>query len=328
MAEGTTPTQEEFLKKVEEWAAKKGRQPNTIEARQIYADMLAEGTAQTEEERNRQEKIDKQELTDAGLKSLAAQLVGQNQTGPVVQEMPPVVRAVTADSKNLIDPLTGKAIKEISRGSKEGTYNYSGMNLVDENGYIVQSNITDNSGNAAANVLFQEMKANGQLPKFLQALKASDHYYGKSPSSMALNGQGLTPNDYNAIDSFINSANLARYTPKGYLALMEKNPGAFSGGAGGGSGSSVAYPNEQDMMRTIKNESFAALGRPLTPPEIKVAINFIKQSYAAASGSGGEQAPSLQAAAETAVAQTAGEEGAVYNLGIALDRIFAGQGSI
>jgi hypothetical protein len=79
MAGEVIPTQEELLKKVQEWSDKRGRKPNTIELRQIWADMLAEGTAQTDEERARQEKIDKQELTDAGINSLAAQLVGQNQ---------------------------------------------------------------------------------------------------------------------------------------------------------------------------------------------------------------------------------------------------------
>jgi hypothetical protein len=327
MAEGTTPTQEELLKKVQEWSDKKGRKPNTIELRQIWADMLAEGNVQTEEERAQQEKIDKQELTDAGINSLVTQLVGQENLAVPVLQQTPVNRSVAADSKNLIDPLTGKAIKEISRGTTTGTYNYSGMNLVDENGYIVSSARTDNSGNAAADALFQEFNSKGQIAKLLTAVKASGHYLGKSPSELALKGQGMTATDYTALDLFVNSANLARYTPKGYLAKIEKDPGAFAI-AGSGSGSSVSYPNEMDISRTLRNESFAALGRPMTPAEIRVAINFVKQSYASAGGSGGEQAPSLQAAAETAVAQTAGEEGAVYNLGIALDRIFAGQGSI
>jgi hypothetical protein len=327
MAGEVTPTQEEFVKKIQEWSDKKGRKPNTIELRQIWADMLAEGTAQTDEERAQQEKIDKQELTDAGINSLVAQLVGQSQQAVPVVEQPPVVRAVAADVKNLLDPLTGKAIKEIDRGTTTGTYNYSGMKLVDENGNITQSVRTDNSGNIAADTLFQEMNSKGLLPKTLLALKASGHYFGKSPSEMALRGQGMTQIDYAAFDSFVNAANLARYTPKGFLARIEKDPGSFSV-SGGGSGSSIAYPNEMDISRTLRNESFAALGRPMTPAEIRVAINFVKQSYASAGGAGGEQAPSLQAAAETAVAKTSGEEGAVYSLGMALDRMFAGQGSV
>lgn len=326
MAEGTIPTTEEFLAKVAEWAKKKGRQPNTVEARQIYSDMLTEGNTLTEEERNRQKKIDEQELTDAGLKSLATQLVGQNQ--PIVQqvEQPAIVRAVTADPKNLIDPLTGKAIKEISRGTSQGTYNYSGMNLVDENGNITQSTNTDNTGNSTSMLLFQQMKADNKLPQFLQALRTSNHYGSSTPSALALRGQGVEQKDLAAMDSFITSANLARYTPKGYLAIMEKNPGAYSGG--GGSGSSVAFPNEQDIARTIRQESFTVLGRPMTPPEIRLAVRSVKQAYISAGGSGGEQAPSLQTAAETAVAKTAGEEAAVYGLGTALDRLFKSGGSI
>jgi hypothetical protein len=327
MAETTIPTQEEFLAKVAEWAKKKGRQPNTVEARQIYSDMLTEGNTLTEEERDRQKKIDEQELTDAGLKSLATQLVGQNQ--PIVQqvEQPAIVRSVTADPKNLIDPLTGKAIKEISRGTSQGTYNYSGMNLVDENGNITQSTSTNNDQNATSMLLFQQLKADGKLPQFLQALKSSNHYGSANPSPNALKGTGVDQQDLAAMDSFITSANLARYTPKGYLAIMEKNPGVYSGG-GSGSGSSVAFPNEQDISRTIRQESFSVLGRPMTPAEIKLAVRSVKQAYIAAGGSGGEQAPSLQAAAETAVAKTAGEEAAVYGLGTALDRLFKSGGSI
>lgn len=327
MAGETTPTQEEFLAKVAEWAAKKGRQPSTVEARKIWSDMLAEGNTLTDEERKRQEKIDNQELTEAGLGALATQLVGQSQ--PIVQqtEQPAIVRSVVADSKNLIDPLTGKAIKEISRGTSQGTYNYSGMNLVDENGYITQSTNTDNTGNSVSMVLFQQMKADGKLPQFLQALKSSNHYGNSNPSPNALKGTGIDQQDLAAFDSFITSANLARYTPKAYLAIMQKNPGAYSGG-GGGSGSSIAYPNELDMSRTVRQESFAVLGRPPTPQEIKVALRFIKQSYASAGGSGGEQAPSLQAATEAAVSKSSGEEAAVYGLGMALDRIFANKGSI
>jgi hypothetical protein len=326
MAEGTTPTQEEFLAKVAEWASKKGRQPTTIEARKIWSDMLTEGSTLTDEERKRQDKIDNQELTEAGLGALATQLVGQSQ--PIVQqtEQPAIVRSVVADSKNLIDPLTGKAIKEISRGTSQGTYNYSGMNLVDENGFITQSTNTDNTGNSVSMVLFQQMKADGKLPQFLQALKSSNHYGDRNPSALALRGQGIEQSDLAAFDSFITSANLARYTPKAYLAIMEKNPGAYSGGGGGGS--SVAFPNELDIARTIKQESFATLGRPMTPPEIKLAVRFVKQAYVAAGGSGGEQAPSLQAAAETAVAKTSGEEAAVYGLGMALDSLFKNRGSI
>ena len=326
MAEGTIPTQEEFLAKVAEWAKKKGRQPNTVEARQIYSDMLTEGNTLTDEERKRQQKIDEQPLTEAGLGSLATQLVGQNQPITQVVENPAIVRAVTADPKNLIDPLTGKAIKEISRGTSQGTYNYSGMNLVDENGNITQSNNTLNSDNSAGTLLFQQLKAEGRLPQFLQALKSSNHYGNRNPSPLALKGQGVDDSDLAAIDSFITSANLARYTPKGYLAIMEKNPGAYSGG--GGSGSSVAFPNELDIARTIKQESFATLGRPMTPSEIKLAVRFVKQAYVSAGGSGGEQAPSLQAAAETAVAKTSGEEAAVYGLGMALDSLFKNRGSI
>jgi hypothetical protein len=327
MAEGTIPTTEEFLAKVAEWAKKKGRQPNTIEARKIYSDMLTEGNTLTDEERKRQQKIDEQELTDAGLSSLATQLVGQNQ--PIVQqtEQPAIVRSVTADPKNLIDPLTGKAIKEISRGTTQGTYNYSGMNLVDENGNITQSTNTDNTANSTSLLLFQQLKADNKLPQFLQALRESNHYGSSNPSALALRGQGVEQKDLAAMDSFITSANLARYTPKAYLAVMEKNPGMYSGGVGG-SGSSVAFPNEQDIARTIRQESFTVLGRPMTPAEIKLAVRSVKQAYISAGGSGGEQAPSLQTAAETAVAKTAGEEAAVYGLGTALDRLFKSGGSI
>lgn len=331
MAEGTIPTTEEFLAKVAEWAKKKGRQPNTVEAKQIYSDMLTEGNTLTDEQRKNQQKIDEQELTPASLSSLATQLAAQNQ--PLIQqtEQPAIPRAITGDVKSIIDPLTGKPYPGVTqsprRGSMAGSYNYSGMNLVDESGNITQSTNTDNTGNSTSMLLFQQLKADGKLPQFLQALKSSNHYGSANPSPNALKGTGVDQQDLAAMDSFITSANLARYTPKGYLAIMEKNPGAYSGG-GSGSGSSVAFPNEQDIARTIRQESFSVLGRPMTPPEIRLAVRSVKQAYISAGGSGGEQAPSLQAAVETAVSKTSGEEAAVYGLGTALDRLFKSGGSI
>jgi len=59
-----------------------------------------------------------------------------------------------------------------------------------------------------------------------------------------------------------------------------------------------------------------------------MAFKQIKTMYMKTSGAGGEQAPSLDTASVTAVSQIAGEEGAVYNLGTALDRLFKGKGSI
>lgn len=323
-------TEEELNSKVLEWEKKKGRKATQKDIDDIYQQMLKDNSTLTDEQKKAEEKRKSEPLTESGRSSYIKQLTAGTTAAAGVVEQPAIPRQITGDVKNIIDPTTGKPYEGVTqaprRGSMAGSYNYSGLYLVDENGQIVNKTITDNSGGAEANLLFQQMKADGKLPQFLQALKSSNHYGSKSPSSMALTGNGMTDTDYAAIDSFINSANLARYTPKGYLKLMEKTPAAFL--TTGGSGSSVAYPNQIDMSRTLRNEAMTVLGRPLSQAEIKVAVNFIKSTYASASGKGGEQAPSLQGAAETAVAKTAGEEAAVYSLGMALERMFKGQGSI
>jgi hypothetical protein len=321
-------TEEDLKKVIAEWAKKKGRQPNAIEVRKIYADMQKANSAQTEEERKRQEEKDKEPLTDSGIDMLAKQIIGSTPDMGAfqTQEMAAIPRTVSGDLLNTIDPLTGKTYSglEQNRYRKTVQWTYYGMNLVDEQGKITNQQLTDNSGNAAANPLFQQLKMEGKLPQFLQALKNSQHYGGSSPSQMALLGQGMTNADYSAFDSFINSANLARVTPRAYMQMMDKLP--QPGGSGGGGG--VSYPSTADTNRYLRQASFEAFGRPMTPAEAKVAFQAVRAMYAKTSGAGGESAPSLDTATQQAVAQVSGEEGAIYNLGLALDRMFKGGGSI
>lgn len=321
-------TEAELKRAIAEWSKKKGRQPNAIEVRQIFADMQKAGSAQTEEERKRQEEKDKQPLTDSGIDMLAKQLVGTttDMGMPQQEQMAAIPRTVSGDFKNTIDPMTGKPYVglEQKRYGSNVQWTYYGTNLVDENGKITNQNITENLNNAAANPLFQQLKLEGKLPQFLQALKNSQHYGSRSPSQMALLGQGMTDADYTAFDSFINSANLARVTPRAYMQMMDKLPKAGSGGGGSG----VSYPSTVETNRYLRQASFEAFGRPMTPAEAKVAFQAVRAMYAKTSGAGGESPPSLDTAAQEAVAQISGEEAAVYGLGMALDRIFANKGSI
>ena len=329
MADPIQISEEELKRAISEWAKKKGRQPNANEIRKILSDMQAAGSAKTEEERKRQEEADKQPLTDSGVDMLVKQLVGSTSVSPGLeqQQMAPIPRAVSGDFSNTIDPITGKAYAglEQKRYGSNVQWTYSGMNLVDEQGQITNQALTDNSGNATANVLFQQLKMEGKLPQFLQALKGSQHYGERSPSEMALLGQGLTQTDYAAMDSFINSANLSRLTPRAYMQVMDKLP-KVGGGGGGGGGSS--YPSTAETNRYLRQASFEAFGRPMTPAEAKVAFQAVRAMYAKTSGSGGESPPSLDTATQQAVAGISGEEGAIYNLGLALDRMFKGGGSI
>jgi hypothetical protein len=325
-------TEEELNAKVLEWERKKGRKATQGDVDDIYQQMLSDNSGQTDAEKKAEEARKKQPLTENNRSAYIKQLTSGTAATTAVTEQPAIPRAIVGDVKNIIDPVTQKPLEGVMqsqrRGSMAGSYNYSGMNLVDENNRIVNQTITDNSGGAAANLLFQQMKADNKLPQFLQALKSSNHYQSKSPSNLAVSGKGMTDTDYAAIDSFINSANLARYTPKGYLKQMEISPSSFSVVSSGGSGSSAAYPNRMDTVRTLRDESFRVLGRPMTPQEIKAAVGFVNHAYISAGAAGGEQAPSLQSAAEVAVSKTAGEEAAVYGLGTALDRIFKRGGSI
>ena len=173
MADPIQITEADLKKAIAEWAKKKGRQPNAIEVRQIYADMQKAGSAQTEEERKRQEEKDKQPLTDSGIDMLAKQLVGTTADigMPQQEQMAAIPRTVSGDFKNTIDPMTGKPYTglEQKRYGSNVQWTYYGMNLVDESGKITNQSLTDNSGNAAANPLFQQLKIIWQLTMMYQA---------------------------------------------------------------------------------------------------------------------------------------------------------------
>ena len=323
----TEITQEDLIAKVKEWEEKRGKKASAADVRKIYQEMVAAGSALTDEEKKAAEKKENEPLTDTGLTALTGQLIAPT-VNPLLAEVSQaaIPRTISGDYSNTIDPLTGKSREGVSqrRSGPRADWTYTGTNLVDEAGKISPLTATDNTGNNATNILFQRLKMDGTLPNFLNSLKAQDYYGDKSPSSQAVLGRGLTGTDYAAFDNFINSANLARYTPMAYLKVMEKMPAI----TGSGSGSSPAYPSSAETARYLRNAAFESLGRPLTKEEADMAFKQIKTMYMKTSGAGGEQAPSIDTASVTAVSQIAGEEGAVYNLGTALDRLFKGKGSI
>jgi hypothetical protein len=302
-----------------------GKMPSSKQVQEIYNSIISDAQTETSAEKKIRLAREEQPLTEASLSAIITKTI--NPVGaPAATEMQKIPRSVSGGYSSTIDPTTGKQYTDLATDRVGGKFysTYYGMNLVDENGKISNQQITNNDGGAEANVLFQKLNAEGKLPQFLQQLKDHNHYGKSSPSPQALAGQGMSNEDYAAIDSFVNSANLSRLTPMAYLNVMRTLPAVASPG----SGSSIAFPNQLDVNRTVRDEFFAAVGRPPTPAEIRMAAGYIKQQYISAGGSGGEQAPSLSSAGQMAVANQTGEEGAVYSLGMALDRMFKTKGSI
>ena len=143
---------------------------------------------------------------------------------------------------------------------------------------------------------------------FLSKLEDKGFYQGQKPSQLALTGNSLGDTDARAFDTYITAANVAKLTPMAFVSKMMSLPSAPSVGGTGPQISSV------EAARYLRQESFVALGRPLTPSEMKVAISYVKSQVAS------KVNPDV--AAQEKVLTSAPEEAAVYSLGLALNGLF------
>lgn len=272
----------------------------------ILKDKQDEAGAKTDE----QAKKDKEILTPEGLDSFYQSLEPKVVAPIVTGEPTPSTRLVSSTEANFtaasLEPGT---IKTFGREGKGSTY--SGQLLVDENGNITQFPSTDNTGGNQSIFLFQKLKKSGQLSLFLSKLEDKGFYQGQKPSQLALTGNSLGDTDARAFDSYITAANVAKLTPMAFVSKMMSLPSAASTGSGGPQISSV------EAARYLRQESFSALGRPLTESEMKAAISYVKSQVAS------KVNPDV--AAQENVLTTAPEEAATYSLGLALNKLFGNQ---
>jgi hypothetical protein len=159
----TEITQEDLIAKVKEWEEKKGKKASSADVRKIYQEMVAAGSALTDEEKKAAEKKENEPLTDTGLTALTGQLIAPT-ANPMLAEVPQaaIPRTISGDYSNTIDPLTGKSREGVSqrRAGPRADWTYTGTNLVDEAGKISPLTATNNDGNNATNILFQRLLYN------------------------------------------------------------------------------------------------------------------------------------------------------------------------
>jgi len=269
----------------------------------IQSDKADAATAKTDE----QKKKDKEILTPEGLDSFYQSIVPVTPAPIVTGEPTPPTRSVSSSQANLDAASIEKgSLKTLHGGVKGATY--SGQLLVDENGNITQFPSTDNTGGNQSVFLFQKLKQTGQLSLFLSKLEDKGFYQGQKPSQLSLTGNSLGDTDARAFDSYITAANIAKLTPMAFVSKMMSLPSAASTGSGGPQISSV------EAARYLRQESFTALGRPLTESEMKAAIGYVKSQVAS------KVNPDV--AAQEKVLTTAPKEAATYSLGLALNRLF------
>ena len=262
-----------------------------------------EAGAKTDE----QERKDKEILTPEGLDSFYQSLEPKVVAPIVTGEPTPPTRSVSSSQANLDAASIEKGSLRTLHGGVKGA-TYSGQLLVDENGNITQFPSTMNQTGEQAVFLFTKLKQTGQLSLFLSKLQDKGFYQGQKPSQLALTGNSLGDTDARAFDTYITAANVAKLTPMAFVSKMYSLPSAASTGAGGPQISSV------EAARYLRQESFTALGRPLTESEMKAAIGYVKSQVAS------KVNPDV--AAQEKVLTTAPKEAATYSLGLALNRLF------
>ena len=300
-------TVEEVKAAVAKYVASKGKNPSTeyiikTIIPKIQSDKADAETAKTDEQKRK----DKEILTPEGLDSFYQSIVPVTPAPIVTGEPTPPTRSVSSNQANLDAASIEKGSLRTLHGGVKGA-TYSGQLLVDENGNITQFAYTDRTSDQAG-FLFTKLKQTGKLNLFLSKLEDKGFYQGQKPSQLALTGNSLGDTDARAFDSYIAAANAAKLTPMAFVPKMMSLPSAASTGSGGPQISSV------EAARYLRQESFSALGRPLTESEMKAAISYVKSQVAS------KVNPDV--AAQEKVLTAAPEEAATYSLGLALNRMF------
>lgn len=301
-------TVEEVKAAVKAYVASKGKNPSTEYIIQTIIPKIQktkqdEVSAKTDEQKRK----DKEILTPEGLDSFYQSIVPTTPAPIVTGEPAPPTRSVSSSQANLDAAAIEKGSLRTLHGGVKGAI-YSGQLLVDENGNITQFPSTDNTGGNQSVFLFQKLKQTGQLSLFLSKLEDKGFYQGQKPSQLALSGNNLGDTDARAFDSYITAANIAKLTPMAFVPKMMSLPSAASTGSGGPKISSV------EAARYLRQESFSALGRPLTESEMKAAVSYVKSQVASS--------VNPDVAAQEKVLTSAPEEAATYSLGLALNRMF------
>lgn len=178
----------------------------------------------------------------------------------------------------------------VKRGGK--TY-YKGPGLVDGNGVIKRdpydpSNITTEAYRYLASL------DRGARIERLNFFADRGLYDGGKPTTSTFDSR-----DLNATAQYLLSLNRWGVTDDIGLAYLKNEvPGGQAAG-----GRSVRVTAKEDITKVLAEESFRQLGRPMTPKEVREAVQFVQSRERQAAMGGAEQAPALSTLTEQAVAQ-------------------------
>ena len=178
----------------------------------------------------------------------------------------------------------------VKRGTK--TY-YKGPGLVDGNGVIKRdpydpSNITTEAYRYLASL------DRGARIERLNFFADRGLYDGGKPTTSTFDSR-----DLNATAQYLLSLNRWGVTDDIGLAYLKNEvPGGQAAG-----GRTVRVTAKEDITKVLAEESFRQLGRPMTPKEVREAVQFVQSRERQAAMGGAEQAPALSTLTEQAVAQ-------------------------
>lgn len=178
----------------------------------------------------------------------------------------------------------------VKRGTK--TY-YKGPGLVNGNGVIDRdpydpSNITTEAYRYLASL------DRGARIERLNFFADRGLYDGGKPTTSTFDSR-----DLNATAQYLLSLNRWGVTDDIGLAYLKNEvPGGQAAG-----GRTVRVTAKEDITKVLTEESFRQLGRPMTPKEVREAVQFVQSRERQAAMGGAEQAPALSTLTEMAVGQ-------------------------
>ena len=168
---------------------------------------------------------------------------------------------------------------------------YVGPGLVDGNG-VIKRNPYDPSNITTEAYRYLASMDRGQRIERLNFFADRGLYDGGKPTTSTFDSR-----DLNATAQYLLSLNRWGVTDDIGLAYLKNE---FPGGQAAG-GRTVRVTAKEDITKVLAEESFRQLGRPLTPKEVRDAVQFVQSRERQAAMGGVEQAPALSTLTEQAV---------------------------
>lgn len=168
---------------------------------------------------------------------------------------------------------------------------YVGPGLVDGNG-VVRRNPYDASNINTEAYRYLAAMDRGERIARLNFFADRGLYDGGKPTTSTFDSR-----DLNATAQYLLSLNRWGVTDDiGLAYLSNEVPGGQAGG-----GRTIRVTAKEDITKVLSEESFRQLGRPMTPKEVREAVQFVQSRERQAQMGGVEQAPALSTLTEMAV---------------------------